>query len=212
VVLVYSRQPFGHPQALLSRRRHVGEGWTKPTTLAREGYGPQLAVDRAGDAVVAFTPNFGRVMAVYRRSGGRWAAPRRLSPVGVHTDDFALSMNATGVALVVYGRERGRVDMVRRPPRGRWSAPAHVVKTASEQCEAVVALNRTGDTFLGWGCYALYGKYRPHGETWGTRTTLSPDRGGDVLNILLAEVAPNGDVVVIWEQDGPLLVRVRTAS
>ncbi len=215
VVLLYARQPLGHPQALLSRRRHMGAGWTDATTVAREGYGQTLAVDRSGDAVVVFTPHFGRVVAAYRHAGGRWGTPQRISPVGVRTnDDFALAMNGRGSALVAMGRRHGRVDLVQRPPHGAWSAPVPVVVDASDSSDVVtVALNRRGDTFLGWGSYAVSGVYRSAGGRWSRQLTISPEAAVDVLDRIDAEVAPNGDVVVMWDQeDMPLQVRVMPTS
>jgi hypothetical protein len=214
VVLLYARQPFGHPQALLSRRRHVGAGWTDATTVAREGYAQTLAVDRAGDAVVVFTPHFGRVMAAYRHAGGRWGTPQRLSPEGARTNDhFALAMNGQGKAVVAMGRRHGRVDLVQRPPHGSWSAPVSVVDASDSSEMVTVALNGSGDAFLGWGLYAVTGVYRSAGGTWSREFTISPETAVDVLDRIHAEVAPNGDVVVMWEQeDLPMQVRVMTTS
>ena len=177
-VLLYERQPFGHPQALLSQRRHPGEGWNRATTVAREGYGQSLAVDRAGDAVVVFTPNWTRVMATYRPAGGRWGTAHRLSPAGVRmNDDFALAMNGRGKALVAMGRRHGRVDLVQRRPHSPWTAPVSVVNSSDGSDRVAVALNGSSDTFLGWGQYALQGKYRPNGGTWSSRFTIAPDPG-----------------------------------
>jgi hypothetical protein len=76
-----------------------------------------------------------------------------------------------------------------------------------------VALNGAGDTFVGWGSYALVGKYRPHDGTWSKRFVISPDAGVEVLESTYAEVAPRGGVAVLWEQeDRPLKVRWMTAS
>ena len=213
-VLLYAQQPMGHPQALLSQRRHPGEGWTTATTVAREGYGESLAVDRAGDAVVVFTPNWNRVMATYRPSGGRWGTARRLSPAGVRVNDrFSLAMNGRGKALVAMGRRHGRVLLVQRRRHTPWTAPVSVVNRSDGSEFVEVALNGSSDTFLGWGEYALSGKYRADGGTWSSRFTVSPDPGADVLDSISAQVAPNGDVIVMWDQeDMPLYVRVMTAQ
>lgn len=213
VVLVYEHQRSGHPQVLKARQRLVGDGWTEAVTVAAEGYNPSLRVDRAGDAVVAFTPDFVTVRAVSRPANGRWGAARTLSPAGVEINDFSLDMNGRGAALVALGRGNGRIDLVRRPPSGPWSGPVRVVATGSPVYDLVVALNGVGDTFLAWGAYAVHGKYRPHDDSWSPRFTLSPDTGVDVLEATFAEVAPNGDVAAMWQQEAqPLKVRLMRAS
>jgi hypothetical protein len=213
VVLLYARQLVGHPQELKARRRLAGTGWTGPTTVTPEGYTPYLAVDRAGNAVVVYSPDFESVDAVFRPADGRWRAPRALSPAGVEIQDYSLAMNVRGTALVGLVRGSGRVDLVERPPGGPWSAPARVEPAGLTVFDVVVALNGPGDTFVGFGGYALWGRYRPHGGDWGTRATLSPDSGVEVLEDTYAGVAPNGDVVVLWDQEArPLKARVMTAS
>ena len=199
--LVHGRQPFGSPQALVSRRRLPGVGWTKPAVVVTEGYGHALAVDRAGNAVVAFSPDFSAVRAAYRPADGRWRAAERLSPAGAQVDDFALAMNGPGRALVVMGRSNGRVDVVERTRRTSWTAPQLVAPRGEAVCEVVPALNDAGDTFVGWGCYALLGRYRPAGEAWGDPSTISPDSGVEVLESAAAVVAPDRDVVVVWDQE-----------
>ncbi|MFC4786222.1 hypothetical protein ACT8ZV_17225 [Nocardioides sp. MAHUQ-72] len=213
VVLVYARQRVGHPQVLRARQRPAEGGWTAPTVVADEGYGPSLAVDLAGDAVVVFTRNFNRVRAVRLAAGGQWGPARALSPAGVTINDYALAMNGRGKALVALARGNGRVDLVRRPPQGRWSAPVRVVGRGNTVGDVLVALDEAGDTFVGYGLYALWGKYRPRDGVWGRQATISPDSGVEVLEETFAAMAPDGDVVVLWEQEErPLKVRVMTTS
>ncbi|MCW2791515.1 MAG: hypothetical protein JWO76_613, partial [Nocardioides sp.] len=212
-VLVFGRQAKGHPQVLKAVQRAVDGTWKKPVTIAAESSYPQLAVDGAGGAVVVYTPNFNRVEAVSMSAAGQWGQGRFLSPRGVEVRDYDLAMNGAGTALVAVARGNGRVDLVRRSPRGAWSSPARVVAGGTTLYDVVVGLDDARDTFLGWGGYALSGRYRPHADGWGATKTLSPDSGVDVLEATFAEVAPNGDVVVMWEQEArPLKVRVRSAS
>lgn len=207
--LLYGRQPFGHPQALLVRRRVPGEGWTKPVTVAAEGYAHAVAVDRAGDAVVVYSPDFSRVRATYRPASGRWQPARTLSPAGAEISDFAVAMSGGGRTVVAMGRSGGRVDLTERTPGSAWSEPELVASPGPPVCEVVVALNGNGDLFAGWGCYALYGKYQPRGDAWSERFTLSPDSGVEVLESVAAVVAPDGDVAVVWDQEArPLKARV----
>jgi len=207
--VLYGRQPFGRPQQLLARRWRVGSGWTEPTAVAAEGYAHAVAVDRAGNAVAVFSPNFSSVRAAYRPADGRWRRPEKLSPSGAQVDDFALAMNRPGRTLVAMGRGSGRVDVVERTARTPWTAPELVAPRGETVCEVVPALNDAGAAFLGWGCYALLGSYRPVGGAWTGRSTISPDSGVEVLESASAAVAPDGDATVLWDQEElPLRARV----
>jgi hypothetical protein len=207
--LVYGRQPLGEPQAVLVRRRVPGVGWTKPVRIAAEGYAHQVAVDRAGDAVVAYSPDFSRVRARYRPASGAWQPARALSPAGASISDFALAMNAPGRTVVAMGRSGGRVDLTTRTPGTSWSAPELVSGPGEPLAEVLAALDDRGDLYVGWGNYALFGRYRPAGDTWSDRFTVSPDSGVEVLESADAVVAPDGDVAVLWDQESlPLKVRV----
>jgi hypothetical protein len=211
--VAYGRQLFGHPQVLKVRRRVPGDGWTRPAVVAPEGYDYSLGVDRAGDAVVVFSPDFRAVQAVSRPADGRWGPARALSPAGVAVNDFALAMNGRGVTVVALGRSNGRVDLVQRPADGPWSAPVPVALDGSVVSDVLVALNGAGDLFLGWGTYALYGQYLPHGGDWSGPFTISPDAGVEVLESTHAQVAPDGDVAVLWKQEERRLkVRLMAAS
>jgi hypothetical protein len=211
--LLYSRQLIGQPQRLFSMTRVPGRGWNHPTTVTARGYLPHLVVDRAGDAMVVFmTLRLRRVMAVYRADGRQWGAPRQVSPEGVRVDTSAAAMNGQGAAVVAWVDGDGRVGVTRRPARGPWSTPRRVVDVPDHVGYVAVALNQAGDTFLAWGLYALYGTYRPGGGSWTSPVTLSPETDVDVLETVDAWVAPNGDPVVMWSQEGmPLKVRVGTA-
>ena len=209
--LVYGWQRFGHPRVLKARQLRAGDGWSEASVVAVEGSGETLTVDRAGNSLVVFTPDFNQVEATYRPARGKWRAARTLSPDGVTISDFSSAVNGRGMAVVVLGRGNGRVDLVKRPSHGSWSAPVRVARPGTTVYDVLAALNGAGDTFVGWGGTALYGTYRPQGGTWSRRFAISPDAGADVLEATFAEVAPNGDVVVMWEQEArPLKVRLLT--
>jgi hypothetical protein len=212
-VVVYGRQPFGEPQALLARRRPVGGPWSKPSLVTREGYSHDLAVDRAGNAAAVFTPDSSTVRGVVKPVGRRWQAARKLSGPGGEVNDFALAMTASGEAMVAMGRADGRVDVVERPSGGPWSGRVRLSAPRVPSSRVVCALGSSGDAFVGWGTYGLYGKYRPDGGTWSKRFTISPDAGVEVLESVDAAVGRNGDVAVVWDQEArPLKVRLMTAG
>jgi hypothetical protein len=100
-----------------------------------------------------------------------------------------------------------------RAPGGGWSTPARLAQKGTVASEVVVAINKAGDTFVGWGSYGVYGRYRAHGSTWGPQLTAWPDAGVDVLEAAFATIAPSGDVAVLWDQEEePLRMRVLNAS
>ena len=152
-------------------------------------------------------------MTAYRPQGAPWRSPRQLSPKGASGDKyFSLAMNGRGAVLVAFAGPHGTIDLVQRTPQDPWSAPARVVDSPDWIGHVAVALNGVGDTLLTWGEYALYGMYLPNGGTWTSQVTLSPETDVDVLETIDAEVAQNGDAVVMWDQeDMPLKVRVGVA-
>ena len=154
-VVAWGRQPFGHPQKLLAREHRPGTGWTSPDTVASQGYAPELAVDRAGEAVLAYSTDDAAVAAAVKPAGGTWESPQRLSPAGVEVGDFALATNGAGASVVALGRSGGRVDVVDRAVGGAWTAPDPVVRSQAPVYDVLVALDDAGDTFLGWGAYGL---------------------------------------------------------
>jgi hypothetical protein len=203
-VLVYSS-----PTALRCRRLVAGGTWTKAITLARNvGWPHAVAVDRQGNAIVMFTSyQRQRLWTRYSRAGSGWGAARALSPKGVHVDQFDLAMNARGAARVVYS-DGWRYGALRsRPPQGPWGPPVRMRVDGS-----VVALNRSGDTFVAWcwGPGSFYGRYRPHAGPWGTAQLLYV---GESVNEWAAAVAPDGDVVVMWEpEESEVNMRVMQAG
>jgi hypothetical protein len=211
--LLYARQALGHPHRLIARRRLVGTGWTAPRTVAREGYEEQLAVDRYGDAMVAYRSVSQAVKATYRPVGRPWQPPQRLSSKALEGPAFSLAMNRPGRAVVALGWYGGRVVVVRRPRQGPWAPPARVQAPGKPLGFITVALNGSGDTLLAWGYHAVYSRYRTDHRAWGRRFTVSPDAGVNVLEGLQSAIAAHGDAAVMWTQEElPLKVRVRSVS
>jgi hypothetical protein len=212
-LVVYGRQPFGEPQALLARKRGVGGAWSKPRLVTSEGYSHDLAVDRAGNAVAVFSPDFSTVRGVVKPAGRRWQAAKKLSRPGGDVNQFALAMTASGDAMVAMSGGDGWVDVTERPPGGPWSGRALLTGPRVPAAYVLCALNASGDAFVGWGTYGLYGKYRPDGGAWSRRFTISPDAGVEVLESADAAVGADGDVAVVWDQEErPLKIRLMTAD
>lgn len=206
--VVYGVQAFGEPQALAARVRGVGGRWSSSAAVTAEGYDHDVAVAGDGRAVVVFSPDFSGVRAVSRSAAGRWGSPRTLVKGG-ELNDVDVAVNPAGHFVVGIARGEGRVDFTERGPRGAWSTPVHLAAHGTVASEVMVAIDRAGDTFVGWGEYGVYGRYRAHGSTWSRRLTAWPDAGVDVLEAAFAVMAPTGDVAVLWDQEEePLRMRV----
>jgi hypothetical protein len=208
-IVVYGVQAFGEPQALVARVRGTGGRWGTPKAITAEGYDHDLAVAGNGRAVVVYSPDFSKVRAVTRSVGTRWGMPRTLARGG-ELNDVDVVANPRGRFVVGIARDEGRVDVVERGRRGGWSEPVRLAQKGTVAGEVVVAIDRAGDTFVGWGQYGVYARYREHGSpTWSRRYTAWPDKGVDVLEAAFAVMAPNGDVAVLWDQEAePLRMRV----
>jgi hypothetical protein len=207
-IVVYGVQAFGEPQALAARVRGVGGRWSSSTPITAEGYDHDLAVAADGRAVVVFSPDFSGVRAVSRSAGGRWGTPRTLGRGG-ELNDVDVAVNPGGHFVVGMTRGEGRVDFTERGPRGAWSTAVRLAEGGTVASEVMVAVDQAGDTFVGWGEYGVYGRYRANGSSWSRRYTALRDTGVDVLEAAFAVIAPNGDVAVLWDQEAePLRVRV----
>jgi hypothetical protein len=208
--VVYGLQEFGYPQKLVSRRRATTGRWGGPALVAPDSYSHDVAVAGDGTTVVVFTTSSGEAQAATRHAVGKWRT-RTISAPGVEIEAVDLALSQRGRAVVAMSDETGRVEIVERASGGSWSAPMRVAAGGSLVGEVVVSLNAAGDTFVGWGMYAMYGKYRPAGQAWSRRYTVSPDAGVDVLEWVGSVTAPDGDVAVLWDQEArPLRLRVLT--
>jgi hypothetical protein len=207
-MVVYGTQAFGEPQVLASRVRGTGGRWSSSSPVTAEGYSYDLAVAPDGRAVVVFTPDFSTVRAATRAAGGKWGTPRKLV-TGGELNDVDVTAGRGKHFVVGITRGEGRVEVVERGARGGWSEPVRLADGGTVASDVMVAVNDAGDTYVGWGSYGVYGRYRPNGGPWSRRLTAQPDSGVDVLEWASAVVAPNGDVPVLWDQEElPLRMRV----
>jgi hypothetical protein len=89
-----------------SKRSRASSTWSPAVAISARGRepidAPQLAVDPAGNAVVAWTDPDGMTLAAIRPSAGPWQPPSELS--AVPTGGVRLAMGPVGVALAVWSR------------------------------------------------------------------------------------------------------------
>jgi hypothetical protein len=124
-------------------------------------------------------------------------------------DSPAVAVDGSGRFVVAAALGKGRVDVVVRRAGRPWSSPRRLAAGSSSASQVMVAVNDAGDTFVGWGFYGVFGRFRPHAGSWGPLRTAWPDTGVDVLEGADAAMAPDGDVSVLWDQEeAPLRARV----
>lgn len=205
--VVYGVQARGKPPAVVSQVRRRDGRWSQPVRVAARGSNLDLAVAPDGSSVVVFTRDFSSLLASVR-VGARWGRPRRLLR-GDEVDSGTVVADARGRFVVGAARDHGRVDVVVRRDGRPWSPARRLATGSTFVSEVVVAVNDAGDTFVGWGSYGVFGRFRPHGGSWSESYSIWPDTGVDVLEGAGAAMAPDGEVVVIWDQEeAPLRARV----
>lgn len=206
--MVFGVQRMGHPQRILTRSKAAGKPWTKSHVLTRSGSSIDLAVDRAGGAMMLFEPGSRATLkAVTRPPAGQWGTPFRLSPAGVHVHRYALEMNADGAAVVAWVRGQGGVDAMTKPPDGPWSASTRLSDPGTQSSMVAVSINQHGDSLATWGYFGLQAADHLAAGTWSGAAVVHPARD-QVLEVALSATGPGGDSLVLYKhEDSALRVR-----
>ena len=171
------------------RQRPVGGTWSGATALGHgDPYYTQLAVNRAGDAIVAFVPRDMRFASAFRPRGKPWQPAERVFPQDVPAEYPSLGLTGSGAAVVaaVRGDPEG-VVFVRRPPAGPWSSPRRLGSNETT-ADVSLATNEDGDVLVIWGFEWLYATYYPAGGSWTDQFTVAPYF--DALESIAVAVAP----------------------
>ncbi|HEU0317474.1 MAG TPA: PASTA domain-containing protein, partial [Solirubrobacteraceae bacterium] len=187
----------------------AGGAWSAAEDLsAEDAYPPQLAVDRAGDAVVVWARTAGIVRAAERPAGGAWGAPRDLSLAGQEASNPDVAMGPTGSAVAVWERFDGSNYIVQarrqRVFGGSWgtrfdlSAPGRIEGEFPVQ----VALGESGDALAVWvrfddtGRQIIQAAREPGATTWDPAQDLSAP--GQNAHYPQVAVDPAGNAVAAW--------------
>lgn len=199
--------------ATQTRVRRLAHGSWTPSEPAVMAGGVGAGVDRHGIVTLAYAASDDTMAVVTAPPDGPWSTPTAVATGAKPIESFTLDVNARGAAVVTVLRDNGAIAVVRRTADGTWLAPVTIAGPSTDAAFLVAGTNGVGDAFVGWGGDAVHGKYRPAAGSWSDPMLISPRTGAEVLEQLWAEVLPNGDVAVLWDQEErPLKVRVMDAS
>lgn len=165
--------------------------WAPPVVLdggIRRVPRPEIAMDNAGAALVAWSPG-GSVRASYRPHGGAWGLPVRLSRSGVSTGDPSLAMGHDGRSAVVVWRERRGTRVDRRVLRLPDGSVAGVIQ------------RRVG------GRYVLVARRWREATGWAPPTDVSPVGANQRDMARPRAVASGRDFLIAWTRGRGLEVR-----
>jgi hypothetical protein len=194
-------------------RRAPGGIWTTPLNLSKPGGdagSPTVAIDPAGDAVVAWRRWDGthEVVQAVRRSGeaGAWSPTADLSRAEESGYGPTAAIDPAGDATVIwegiYGNTHGVATADSAAGTDVWSPPAVLSATGVGGFEPALAINSRGDAVAAWnehsqGSELVRVALRGAGNSaWGAPIDLSsPELENKAPAVA---IDPAGDAVTVW--------------
>jgi hypothetical protein len=145
----------------LTTRKHGASAWQSPVELGRPGIGdrPRVAINDAGDTVVAWVHDIGRdrvLQATFRsRSAGAWPEPNDVSEPSLGVQDFWIALDAAGDAVAAWTERTDAGVAVRVAKRVAASGGWGAAKTLSRPGNIVsggpsLALTKGGILVVVW--------------------------------------------------------------
>jgi hypothetical protein len=185
--------------------------WDTPVTIASgggTGTDVDVAMNSAGDAVLAWSWGANAVHVAVRSAAGGWSAP-----VGLGTGtDVEVAIDGTGNALAVWlGGPAGNVLQTSRHPRGAagWSRPFQIAATASDPR---IALDGAGNAVAVWtqgANHVVAAGLRPVAlGTWVHRDAISGP-GASAPSVALTR---RGDATAVWNRAAPPRIVIENRS
>jgi len=184
--------------------------FSRPRTLSAHAFGPAVAMNAAGDAIVTWaraTKTGDVVQAATRPRGGSFKRPITLSAAGQDASFSDVAMNAAGEAIVVWERGRGKTNIVQatlRPAGGSFSRPVNLSVAGRQAGGARVAIGRAGDAIVTWNLFngtrfVVQAATRPARGAFSMPVDLSaPDRNGFRAQPALDG---SGQTIVVWLEE-----------
>ena len=188
--------------------------WTAPTDLApanplnKPVGAPSIAVGRDGTTYAAFQRFDGanlRASVAMRLPGGRFGAPRDLSPAGKDAGNPVVAVDPQGNATVAWQQLPDFTIQARlRPAGGDWTEPT-TLSAADAFSAPAIAVGDKGAAVVAWGrrvhdqVTRVEAATRAPGDVaFGLAKFASPDAGTGLCQGIHVAMDAAGDVAAIW--------------
>jgi PKD domain len=193
--------------------RPSGQGWSPTVTISGAGLtpeGPALAVDAAGDAVVAWSSFNGApptsILAATRTSLGLWTQPQTVTTAG-GLDPPSLAIDPSGDAVVGWtatddGGKTWLLATATLPHGGQWGPATKLASGSLFDDPPSVALDPQGNAVATWTLNTtatgaiVQASERAAGGAWSAPTNLSRIGDASVGTGLAVDAA--GDAFTTW--------------
>jgi hypothetical protein len=188
--------------------------WRAPRDLSAPGAHvchPQVAVNRHGDAIVAWVRSNGRhdsVQVAVRPAASRtWRAADDLVPTGRDANAPQVAIDARGDATVVWQRSDANglhyiQSATRRAASGTWQQPQNLSTPGPNALGPRLAIDERGDAIAVWryavgATHVIQAAVRaPSGGAWLPAQRVSP--AGDDAYTPQVALDARGDATVVW--------------
>lgn len=200
--------PKGGNTVVQAATRPPRGAWSAPRDLSAPGHdahAPQVALDRAGNALVVWARSNGTDVVVQgapQHANGPWLAPQDVAGAGLDVDRPDVALDAHGNGVVVWQSSDGSSSVIRAATRtaaGAWSTP-QALSSGGYSERPQVGVDAAGNAVAVWSLHAaqvrVQAAVRRAGGGWGQTETLS----GGAADALQPQVAvnPRGGAVAAW--------------
>jgi PKD domain len=219
---IWNGDPGGlHTGFIESASHPAGGSWSQPTKLSTAGaepFGPQIAVDPAGNAVaIWFNFNGNIVESASRPVGGSWSLPTKLGETGGGID-ARVAVDPAGNAVAIWARlsaTESIIESASHPAGGDWSGPVKVAVVPRFVERPRIALDPSGNAVAIWDRLDPAGRViesasRPAAGSWSDPTRLSAV-GAEAIATQVA-VDSAGNAVAIWRRVNATESNIESAS
>jgi hypothetical protein len=199
--------------------RPVGGSWGAPIDLSGasgNAESPTLAVDPAGDAIVAWKLRLAGSEAIevsYKPAGGSWGAPEAIEFGAAVVETPAVAIDDAGDAALIWRQGVGGNHVIlasSRPAGGSWQSPLAISSSALNAEAPDVAMSASGTATAVWqsssgATSVVESNVLPLGGSWTGEEAISlPATVTEPPHVVVNPTT--GDITAIWSRSGTGLV------